>query len=291
MDGHTPRDGASRWLDRMLAALGLALFIAALVWMTCLIRDNASLPEPQQPGAAAVAPVDDAAVPLLEDDAFGIALPGLALRRVVQMLQWREVASIPLGVDDEVVDDQGEYQLVWSERLIDSSSFATASGHVNPPAPPFRSQSLGPERSAWTDTQAGAWRAVPPQQVELPENLAAVFRADGAWLVTMADAAPPELGDLRVRFEVLPSITPALPAMAQDVPAADVPLDQALRWIARVAAFVMAMLGAALALRGFSRLSPAGGKLASLHPAALLAASAWIAVAAALVAAGISRLI
>lgn len=296
--GHQPVSPprASRGGDGMLAVVGLALLVVALAWLVLLIRDGAalapSLPQPVvETTAAAVAETEST----LEDEAFGVVLPGRALRRIVQMLQWREVASVPLALDDEVVADQGEYQLVWSERLIDSSAFAAAPGHVNPPAPPYRSRSQGADASEWADAGAGAWRAVPPGQVVLPENLAAVFRAEGAWLLTTAPGDLPEPGDVRVRFEVLPLAAPiAPPAQAADVAsdgASMAPLDEALRWIARAAAFVLAMLGAGLALRGFSRLSPPGSSLGRLRSGALLAISAWIAVGVALLSALIARMI
>lgn len=288
----TPR--ASRGFDGTLAVLGLALLVAAMVWLTLLIRDGAARASSSpQPIVETTLPAATPSEAMLEDEAFGVALPGRALRRIVQMLQWREVASVPLAVDDEVAVDRGDYQLVWSERLIDSSAFAVAEGHVNPPAPPYRSRSQGAGAATWTDADAGAWRAVPPDRVALPENLAAVFRAEGAWLVTTAQGDLPEPGDLRVRFEVLPDAAPAAqratsPDAAPDAVAGE-PLDTALRWIARAAAFVMAMLGAGLALRGFSRLSPPESSLGRLRSGALLAISAWIAVGAALVAAGIAR--
>lgn len=286
---------ASRGLDGVLAVFGVALLLAALVWLVLLIRDGAAqVPPASQAVVETIAPAVAQPPAMLEDDAFGVALPGRALRRIVQMLQWREVASVPLALDDEVVVDQGEYQLIWSERLIDSSVFTAVQGHVNPPAPPFRSRSQGAGSAEWSDADADAWRAVPPSQVELPENLAAVFRAEGAWLLTTAQGDLPEPGDLRVRFEVLPEA--ASPASVPDsVPVPDASpedsLELALRWIARAAAFVMAMLGAGLALRGFSRLSPPQSALGRLRSGALLAISAWLAVGVALAAALIVRVI
>lgn len=292
--GHRPASPrASRGFDGTLAAVGLALLAAAAVWLVLLIRDGATVASsPPQPVVEAAAPAVAETESTLEDEAFGVALPGRALRRIVQMLQWREVASVPLALDDEVVADQGEYQLVWSEQLIDSSAFASAQGHVNPPAPPYRSRSQGAGASEWADTGAGAWRAVPPEQVALPENLAAVFRAEGAWLLTAAPGDLPEPGDLRVRFEVLPLAASVAQAQATDVASDKAPvepLDEALRWIARAAAFVLAMLGAGLALRGFSRLSSPDSSLGRLRSGALLAISAWIAVGVALLAALIAR--
>ncbi|MCX7557348.1 TMEM43 family protein [Xanthomonadaceae bacterium JHOS43] len=288
------RHPASPLFDRILVAAGLLLLVGAIVWLTWLIRNGAEASMDSSVPAAMieVSPVG-AQQHRLEDEDFGVVLKGRALRRIVQMLQWREVASMPLALDDEIVVDEGEYQMVWSERLMDSSRFALPERHINPPAPPYRSRSIGADKPAWGDPQQGGWQAVPAAQVQLPENLAAVFRSEGQWLVTAADGALPGIGDLRVRFEVLPAPETAPPASGMQTskaPVSEDPLDQALRWIARAAAFVMAMLGAGLGLRGLSRLSSAGSALGSMRSGAMLAVAAWIAVAAVLLSVGIARL-
>lgn len=290
--GQPPNTGAGRGFDRVLAALGLALLVAAMIWLALLVRESGGgASSALQVSAETLVPEHAGSESVLEDEAFGVVLPGRALRRVVQMLQWREVASVPLAVDDEVVADQGDYQLVWSEKLIDSSVFEQAQGHVNPPPPPYRSRSLG-TAPAWNDAGADAWHAVPPDHVVLPENLAAVFRAEGKWLLTAPPGDLPAPGDLRVRFEVLPDVASAAPAGLDEAPS-DAALagaqDEALRWIARAAAFITALLGAGLALRGFSRLSQPSSALGRLRSGALLAISAWLAVGAMLLAAVIAH--
>lgn len=294
--GKTPSATSSRRKDGALAAAGVLLLLAAIVWMTWLIRATAL---PATPAPVAQAPTA-AMQSRLEDDAFGVAWQGRAMRRIVQVLQWREVASMPLALDDEVVSDQGDYQLIWSGRQIDSSNFVEPRGHVNPPPPPYRSKSFGTE-AAWSDTGTAHWQAVPPDKVALPENLLAVFRPEGAWQVTMEEGALPQPGDLRVRFEVLPELPAPTAADASEAGIAPsegqadggagdfYPIDAALRWISRAAAFVMAVLGAGLGLRGFSRLASPQGAFGGMRAGALLAISAWVAVAAVLVAAAIAR--
>lgn len=290
-----PSVRAGRGFDGALALLGLALLVAAMVWLALLVRGGTVGASSSLQAPAGVMELGGAgSESLLEDEAFGVVLPGLALRRIVQVLQWREVASVPLAADDEIVEDRGDYQLIWSERLIDSSAFEQAEGHVNPPPPPYRSQSLGAGASAWSDAESGAWRAVQPEQVVLPENLAAVFRAEGAWLLTVPPGDMPSAGDLRVRFEVLPETAPEASSGQDDLaldaasPAAQ---DAILRWIAVAAAFVMAVLGAGMALGGVSRLSRPGGALGRLRSGALLAISVWLGVGAMLLAAIIARLV
>lgn len=286
---------ASRWLDVALLAIGGILLVLAVCWFTGLVGTPAS-----QPSLAAPVVVEDRAeAPVTEpdsvllDEAFGVAMTGRALRRIVQILQWREVASVALAVGDEVVNDQGDYQLLWSERLIDSSRFTEPQRHVNPPAPPYRSWSVGPQSDTRIDSEAtGAWRQVPTSHVRLPENLMAVFRAEGAWLVTTPEGDLPRAGDLRVRFELLPtSVAPAAEIGAEVEMASPDPVAEALAWIARAAAFIMAMVGAGLVLRGASGLAPTGSWLKRLPSIAVLSLSIWIAVAAALIAVVITRVL
>ncbi len=283
---------AARGADVAMLALGLALLAAAVVWMVILVRSApASAAGESAPAAVVEAPQE--APPVLRDEAFGVSLEGLALRRVVQMLQWREGVGEPPDPGDEVVSEHEGYQRVWSERIIDSTRFGQPDGHANPPAPPYRSQSFGRVESIDAQTAAHTgWRAIPPARLDLPENLAAVFRAEAHWWITTPEGSLPEIGDLRVRFELLPAPAPAAQAAVQ-APArvtSDDDLVRALRWIARSAAFILALLGAGLALRAGVALARPGSILARLGGVALLAASAWTSVGAILAAMLIARL-
>ena len=285
----------SRWLDAGLLAIGALLLVFAIYWFTSLI--GAAVPTPERVAPVIVDEVISAEVAeadsALVDEAFGVVMSGRALRRIVQILQWREVASVPLAVGDEVVTDHGDYQLLWSERLIDSSRFAEPQQHINPPAPPYRSWSAGAESPTRVDSgTAAAWRRVPTSQVRLPDNLMAVFRAEGAWLVTMAEGELPQAGDLRVRFELLPTSPDSvsdIEVAAETVPPATDPVTEALVWIARAAAFILATVGAGLILRGASRFAAVDSWLQRLPAIAVLSLSIWVAVAAVLVAAAIAR--
>lgn len=284
----------SRWFDRVLVTVGGLLLVLAVYWFIALIgAPTAPSPPPQQVDES-VRQADDVATDdaLLVDDAFGVAMSGRALRRIVQVLQWREVASVPLAVGDEVVSDRGDYQLLWSERLIDSSRFAEPNQYINPPAPPYRSWSVGAQSTTRVDSEIStAWRAVPTSQLRLPDNLMAIFRAEGAWLITTPEGDLPQAGDLRVRFELLPQLSVAdhdADNADEVASAAADPVAAALVWIARASAFILALVGAGLILRGAAGLAPAGGLLDRLPAIAVLSLSIWIAVAAALVAAAIS---
>lgn len=281
---------AARGADVAMLALGLALLAAAVVWMVILVR---SAPAPAAGESAPAGVVAQEAPSVLRDEAFGVSLEGLALRRVVQMLQWREGVGQPLDPGDEIVSEHAGYQRLWSERIIDSTRFSRPEEHANPPAPPYRSQSFGsPQSNEMAGVAQSGWRAVSPARLALPENLAAAFRAEGAWWVTTPEGAIPEVGDLRVRFELLPAPGPVAAGTQEDArAAADDEVTQALRWIARSAAFILALLGAGLALRAGAALARPGSALARLGGVALLAVAAWVGVGAILVASLIARLL
>lgn len=291
MSGTSGR-GTRRGGDVAMLCIGLMLAVIAIGWLTMLIAQARA--DRQQAMAAADAPALSGAAGIgppttVLDEAFGVSVSAPALRRVVQVLQWREVASQPLAPEDDVLVDQGDYQLVWTERHIDSDTFAQPYGHENPPAPPYRSAQFGlvPPMPVDSAGPVPLWQPLPADGIALPENLAPVFRAAGPWLLTAASSAVPEAGDLRVRFDVLHSpIRQAGPEADAATPSAT---TQTLTWIARASAFLLALIGAGLALRAGSRLSTPASALGRLPSGAVLALAAWAAVACVLIAAGLSR--
>jgi len=289
------RSGASA-VDLILLALGLAMLLGALVWMVLLLRDAPAHGPVATPPAAAAAVTTEPPpeLPLLRDEAFGLALRGVAMRRVVQMLQWREGADTPAAAGEDVVFRDPGYQLVWSERTIDSAGFRAPAGHVNPPPPPYRSQSFGNPLDGSPLAAQARWRILPPEGQSLPDNLEAVFRAEAGWWVSTPEGESPAVGDLRVRFELLalPDAPAAVDRPAQDTPAAPVDaVAQALRWIARAAALLLAILGAGLALRAAAAFAGPDRALARMGAIAQLALAAWVGVVVVLMALLIARLL
>lgn len=298
MNPRSSRQNGRSGAGLLLLLFGLALLLVAVLWMARLVAQapqGAAVEPPVAPPVAAVAP--SAAVELV-DEAFGVRGQGLALRRVVQMLQWREVASVPLAPSDQIVVDHGDYQLLWAARPIDSSRYALADSHANPGSLPYRSRNFGDVPALAVDsaqTPVAGWVHVPPSGVVLPDNLQAVFRAEGEWFVSAPEGAAPEVGDLRVRFDLLPAIAAETSGSGHAPSAATAanedPTGVALVWIARISAFVLALVGAGFALRGAARRAAAGSRLARLSSAGLLAIAAWIAVAALLLAVALARLL
>jgi hypothetical protein len=157
--------------------------------------------------ARASAPVQDAE--------FGVSLDALALRRRVEMYQWREKRDSreekQVGGGTRTVTEY-RYETVWDDDEIDSSRFEKRAGHENPGALPYQDQTwvapdvriggfvLGGE----VVREIGGWSEVKSSEVQLPPNLAASFRPSGDWFTTGAEPERPRVGDLRVRFEMVP---------------------------------------------------------------------------------------
>lgn len=133
----------------------------------------------------------------LVDPDFGVRAAALGLERRVRMYQWRR-------------RDDGGYDAVWSGRPIDSDGHDTA--HANPPWPEFGSvrwlnaHAVLNGRAVDADlfSALDGWKPLAVDAEQLPPNLAAVFEADGRGLVSSAEPAAPAIGDLRVRWFVLP---------------------------------------------------------------------------------------
>jgi len=143
----------------------------------------------------------------LRDDAFGIEIPALKLRRSVEMLQWKENSErktrTKLGGGTET-ETTFTYEKIWSDALIDSSNFEVPDGHQNPKSKPL--DSLDIEAG---EIRLGAYRLGPglvnklskfeelSPQADLPEG----HIAQGNVIFRSADPNAPQIGDLRISFK------------------------------------------------------------------------------------------
>lgn len=159
---------------------------------------------------------DASAATPVSDEAFGVNAPALALRRRVEMFQWREKRDRreekQVGGGTRTVTEY-RYETRWDDELVDSAEFQRSEGHENPATMPYASEvrradgvrldgyALDPAIAA----QIEGWERMPLASIELPANLAASFRADDEWFTTSANPDDPQVGDLRVRFDLLPA--------------------------------------------------------------------------------------
>jgi hypothetical protein len=148
----------------------------------------------------------------VRDRSFQIEVPdALRLRRVVEMYQWEENETTRTERSvggSETRTTTYEYNKVWSEKPIDSSRFKVPRGHGNP-AMPYRTNvtdAPGPKLGAFAIDAAmldrlSTWRetAVTPAA-----NGPRGYAASGDGLYRGADPSQPAIGDVRVRFEMIP---------------------------------------------------------------------------------------
>ena len=67
----------------------------------------------------------------LKDEKYGISMPAVKMRRVVQVYQWYETEDTRNGNNDDH-EKSYSYNTDWFDYHIDSSNFASTLGHHNP---------------------------------------------------------------------------------------------------------------------------------------------------------------
>ena len=157
--------------------------------------------------------------PEARDEATGIAVDALKLRRVVEMYQWVEKRSSKeekkLGGGSETVTVY-EYEQAWNDDPIDSSGFKKSETHANPSEWPLRSDSFAAGEvtlGAFTLAQPvrdalGRWQDLPAQiAAQLPQQFGEFRRIANGRLYRGADPERPQVGDMRVRYEYQPEAT------------------------------------------------------------------------------------
>lgn len=180
-----------------------------------VLETRGAAPDPANDGRLVhVSGIATAEAPV-QDETFGVERQALSLRREVEMYQWRERKE----TREEKQAGGGTrettrytYEQVWDRRPIDSSDFREQADHRNPGEMPYRQEtfsarevSIGGFRLAdELRENLGGWEPVPTSEVALPGNLAAVFRPAGGWFVSSESVETPMVGDVRVRFSVVP---------------------------------------------------------------------------------------
>ena len=139
----------------------------------------------------------------VRDPDFGVEAAAIALERRVEMYQWVEVEG---GATPR-------YALQWRAGLVDSTAFREPRGHANPSEFPI----VGARWQSATVTLDGhpvdpaafarseGWRPLRPDPARLPPNMAVSFGPDGEGLTSAGDPADPQLGDVRLRWRILPA--------------------------------------------------------------------------------------
>lgn len=151
----------------------------------------------------------------LQDAEFGVSSPEtLRLRRQVEMYQWQETSKREkrkkVGGGEQTVTTYS-YKAGWADDVIDSSGFKEK-GHENPGKMPYEDAQwnaspvhlgafvLGDELldrlSGWTDHRVDS---------KLPAALGNTLKPVDGGYFRGADPASPRVGDVRIRYQVVPA--------------------------------------------------------------------------------------
>jgi len=150
----------------------------------------------------------------LKDVLFGIEAKGLRLKRQVEMYQWEEETETQTKTNtggSQTKTTRYEYESRWSRRLIDSSAFRYAAEHTNPAVMPFSSESFSASDSrvgGMTIPQdlirkVNASSTLNPQTADLPESTQPGQKY-GEYLYYGLEPAQPQVGDVRIKFTLVP---------------------------------------------------------------------------------------
>ncbi|MBP7603693.1 MAG: TMEM43 family protein [Spirochaetes bacterium] len=156
---------------------------------------------------------------VLTDSAFNYSANAIHLGRSVEMFQWiedrKEKTEKQVGGSEKTTTTY-EYRTGWSSSAIDSSTFKQPDGHRNPGSMPYEAISLSAK-----NVLLGSYRLIPAQisQIsgketvnftaaeiaKLPPAIRAKAKPSGEWLFLGANAQQPQVGDVRIRLDVVKS--------------------------------------------------------------------------------------
>ncbi|XP_071522764.1 transmembrane protein 43 homolog isoform X2 [Panulirus ornatus] len=144
--------------------------------------------------------------PVLTDDAYGVEIHAVRLKRRVQMFQWIEEESSVRSEETPGMptDTSYSYSFAWRDKVVDSSSFSIPWGHNNPTSIPVPSIVQVAETA-----KVGAYRLSPAIKEKFTDFVS--FSGDeqpegddiklhgGMYYITR-DIYNPDIGDLRIQF-------------------------------------------------------------------------------------------
>lgn len=153
------------------------------------------------------------------DPVFGISAPALKLQRNVEMYQWKQSEKSEtkqkLGGGEETTTTYS-YSKDWSSALIDSGEFKNPSGHTNPENMPVESETfvapdihvgkfLLPESLTAMISNFVPRNVTKEEARRAAEEHSAKIQATPKGFYIGADPDKPEIGDLRVNFDIAPA--------------------------------------------------------------------------------------
>lgn len=165
----------------------------------------------------------------IADDELPVHADGVKLLRNVEMYQWTEHESRQtrkkLGGGTETVTTY-QYKQEWAKGRVDSASFKKPEGHENPQAPPFESKTFTADPvkvGAFTMSheqvnKLTASVALPVESsaaAQLPEALKEKMQVSGGKFYMGQNPSSPQVGDVRIAYEVVKPDTVSLVGVQQ----------------------------------------------------------------------------
>ncbi len=162
----------------------------------------------------------------LTDPAFRVSAVALSLLRDVEMYQWQERQQTETEQQEAGGGETKPvpaYERVWSDEPIPSMQFAQPDGHRNPTAMPYTSHKLtarhitvgGFELPRHLVDQIVEYQPFPVTEevlAHLPASIREDARIHEGGIYIGENPSTPEIGDLQVRFRIVPPTTVSIVA-------------------------------------------------------------------------------
>lgn len=154
---------------------------------------------------------------VLDDELLGLEINAIKLSRNVEMYQWEEKTETKtesqLGGSEKKITSH-TYKKIWSDQLIDSSSFKSQEGHQNPSIMPITSQKqyaetvyvgdfLLPETLISEIDQSKPVNLSKVDKEALKEEFKKPVSLMNSQLYLGKDAQMPAIGDLRINVSAV----------------------------------------------------------------------------------------
>lgn len=180
-----------------------------------VVSINAQEAAPQMNGKLVHLTGEATSTQTLSDNLLPVSTQALKLQRKVETYQWEETSHSEekknMGGDTETITTYN-YEKVWSDKYIDSSTFKKPNGHQNPQKWRYQSElwtadqiSIGQYQLSETHKKSinNFQTLLIPSNIELPKDV--TQNSDGFYYGK--DERKPNIGDQQISFSYIPAQT------------------------------------------------------------------------------------
>lgn len=164
----------------------------------------------------------------LVDSTLGVSEKALKLKRIVEMYQWKETSQSETKKNvggSTTTKKTYSYDKTWSSRPINSANFKKPDEHRNPSSMPYSSTEMVAKNvtldafslSPSLVNKINNYESLPlGDAYQIPDSLQGKAILLDSVIYVGADPASPDIGDLRIRFEVAKPIEASVIAKQVD---------------------------------------------------------------------------